>query len=45
MTPCLVTSFDVLNVQGCMMPSRREVEREILKIKKEIANIKWSIKK
>ena len=44
MTPCLVTSFDVLNVQRCMMPSRREVEREILKINKEIADIKWSIK-
>ena len=26
------------------MPSRREVEREILKINKEIADIKWSIK-
>ena len=44
MTPYLVTSFDVLNVQGRMMPSRREVEREILKINKEIADIKWSIK-
>ena len=29
---CLVTSFDVLNVQRRMMPSRREVEREILKL-------------
>ena len=27
-----------------MMPSRWEVEREILKINKEIADIKWSIK-
>ena len=44
MTPCLVTSFDVLYVQRCMMPSQREVEEEILKINKEIADIKWSIK-
>ena len=44
MTPCLVTSFDVLNVQRHMMPSQREVEREILKINKEIEDIKWSIK-
>ena len=36
--------FDVLNVQRRMMPYRREVEREILKIIKEIADIKWSIK-
>ena len=27
-----------------MMPSRREVEHEILKINKEIAEIKWQIK-
>ena len=40
MTPCLVTSFDVFNMQRCRMPSRREVEREILKINKEIAEIK-----
>ena len=44
MTPYLVTSFYVLNMQGRMMPSRREVEREILKINKEIADIKWAIK-
>ena len=43
MTPCLITSFDVFNVQRRRMPSRREVEREILKINKEIAEIKWQI--
>ena len=26
------------------MPSRKEVEREISKINKEIANLKWSLK-
>ena len=44
MTPCLVISFDVLNVYRRMMTSRREVEREILKINTEIVDIKWSIK-
>ena len=44
MTPCLITSFDVFNVQGHRMPSQREVEHEILKINKEIAEIKWQIK-
>ena len=27
-----------------MMPSRKEVEKEISKINKEIANLKWSLK-
>ena len=44
MTPCLITSFDVINMQRHRMPSQREVEREILKINKEIAEIKWQIK-
>ena len=44
MTPCLITSFDVFNVQRRRMPSRREVGHEILKINKEIAEIKWQIK-
>ena len=44
MTPCLVTSFDVSNMTRRRMPSRRDVEHEILKINKEIAEIKWQIK-
>ena len=44
MTPCLVTFFDVFNVTRRSMPSRREVEREILKINKEIEDLKWQIK-
>ena len=44
MTPCLITSFDVFNAQRRTMPSRRKVECEILKINKEIAEIKWQIK-
>ena len=44
MTPCLVTSDDDLKLQTRMMPSRKEVEREILKINKEIGEIKWQIK-
>ena len=27
-----------------MMPSRKEIEKEISKINKEIANLKWSLK-
>ena len=44
MTPCLVTSDDDLRVQRCMMPSRRELEHEILKINKKIVEIKYQIK-
>ena len=45
MTPCLVTSEDVLKLSTRMiMPSQNEVECEILKINKEIADLKWQIK-
>ena len=44
MTPCLVTSDVDLRVSRCAMPSRKEVEREILKINKEISDLKWQIK-
>ena len=44
MTPCLVTSDDGLRLSRRAMPSRKEVEREILKINKEISDLKWQIK-
>ena len=44
MTPCLVTSDVGLRLSRCAMPSRKEVEREILKINKEISDNKWQIK-
>ena len=44
MTPCLVTSDDGIRVSRSAMPSRKEIEREILKINKEISDLKWQIK-
>ena len=44
MTPCLVTSDDGLRPQRRTMPSQKEVECEILKINKQISEIKWQIK-
>ena len=44
MTPCLVTSDVGLRLSRRAMPSRKEVEREILKINKEILDLKWQIK-
>ena len=44
MTPCLVTSDVGLRLSRCAMPSCKEVEREILKINKEISDLKWQIK-
>ena len=45
MTPCLVTfECDLKLFRRSNMPSRKEVEREILKINKEISNLKWQIK-
>ena len=45
MTPCIVTfEYDFKLFRHTTMPSRKEVEREILKINKEIANLKWEIK-
>ena len=44
MTPCLVTSDVGLRLSRHAMPSRKEVEREILKINKEISDLKWQIK-
>ena len=45
MTPCLVTSEDGLKLSTHTMPFRKEVEHEILKINKEIADLKWQIQK
>ena len=45
MTPCLVTfEYDLKLFRHSNMPSRKEVEHEILKINKEISNLKWQIK-
>ena len=44
MTPGLVTSDDGIRVSRRAMPSRKEIEREILKINKEISDLKWQIK-
>ena len=45
MTPCIVTfEYDFKLFRLTNMPSRKEVEREILKINKEILNLKWQIK-
>ena len=45
MTPCLVTfEYDLKLFRHCNMPSHKEVECEILKINKEISNLKWQIK-
>ena len=44
MTPCIVTFEYDLKLFGRTMPSRKEVECEILKINKEIENLKWQIK-
>ena len=45
MTPCIVTfEYDFKLFRCTTMPSRKEVEREILKINKEISNLKWQIK-
>ena len=45
MTPSLVTfKYDLKLFRCCNMPSRKEVERKILKINKEISNLKWQIK-
>ena len=44
MTPCIVTFEYDLKLFRCTMPSRKEVEREILKINKEIEKLKWQIK-
>ena len=44
MTPYLVTSDYGLRLSRRTMPSCKVVEREILKINKEIAELKWQIK-
>ena len=44
MTPCIVTFEYGLKLFRCTMPSRKEVECEILKINKEIEKLKWQIK-
>ena len=45
MTPCLVTfEYDLKLFKCSNMPSCKEVECEILKINKEISNLKWQIK-
>ena len=44
MTPCIVTFEYDLKLFRCTMPSHKGVEREILKINKEIEKLKWQIK-
>ena len=45
MSHCLVIfEYDLKLFRHSNMPSCKEIEREILKINKEISNLKWQIK-